>query len=76
MPTPTGLPRKGDVLVHHTGVRVVVVERSGGLTGSLLVRSEDGRRADPNQRAPGYPADHLWLHEYRYWLKTGRWRFA
>lgn len=71
MPTPKGLPRKGDKLRHaSTSETVTVVKREGNdIQCSVIVSRDNGK---PSSSPPyGYPRNHLRITEFMYWLQTG-----
>jgi hypothetical protein len=75
--TPTGLPQKGDVLVHaESGRRLEVVKREGSdALYSLILRTQDGSRPTRHSTPPyGYPSSHMRLLEAGYWIGQGTWR--
>lgn len=75
MPTPSGLPKKGDRLKHREGVTFVVVKREGsGIGYSVVMRREDGLLANGNH-AYGYPADHIRITEFPWHLQRGLFQF-
>jgi hypothetical protein len=64
MPTPTGRPKVGEILLHRsTGTRAVVLERTSGTCYSVRVRVLTGRNAGREQ----------WLTEFDWWLDRGTW---
>jgi len=64
MPTPTGLPTKGDRIRHvESGTCFIVVKRLGNTNMySVIARREDGHQ-HPGRHAFGYPPDHALLTE-------------
>lgn len=72
MPTPTGLPTKGDRFKHRdSDVVFIIVKREGsGVAYSIIARREDGRPANGNH-AYGYPQDHIRLTEFGWYLQQG-----
>jgi hypothetical protein len=71
MPTPTGLPKKGDRYQHRDGIIVTVVKREGsGDSYSVIVKREDGHPANGNH-AYGYPKDHFRITEFPWWVRQG-----
>jgi hypothetical protein len=71
MPTPTGLPSKGDRFKHRDGVVFTIVKREGsGVDYSIIARREDGEPANGNH-AYGYPHDHIRITEFAWYVKQG-----
>lgn len=70
MPTPTGLPSKGDRFRHHdSGVIFVIVKREGaGVNYSIIARREDGQPAN-GSHAYGYPKDHIRITEFAWYVQ-------
>lgn len=73
MPTPTGLPKAGDILLHtQTGNRFVVVKREGNdQMCSVILRPIEIKtpfRISPHPY--GYPNDHFRLLEAGFWIGT------
>lgn len=71
MPTPTGLPTKGDRFKHRDGVVFTIVHREGaGINYSIIAKREDGQPANGNH-AYGYPKDHIRITEFAWYVKQG-----
>jgi hypothetical protein len=71
MPTPTGLPTKGDRFKHRDGVVFTIVHREGaGINYSVIAKREDGQPANGNH-AYGYPKDHIRITEFAWYVKQG-----
>ena len=71
MPTPHGLPKKGDRFQHRDGVPFTVVKREGsGVDYSIVAKREDGQPANGNH-AHGYPKDHIRINEFAWYLQQG-----
>jgi hypothetical protein len=72
MPTPTGLPTKGDRLLHRdSGIFFTVVKREGsGVVFSIIAKREDGNDANGNHAA-GYPRDHIRINEFPWYIQQG-----
>lgn len=71
MPTPLGLPKKGDRYKHQGGVIFTIVKREGsGPTYSVIAKREDGLKANGNH-AYGYPADHVRITEFAWYISQG-----
>lgn len=76
MPTPTGLPAKGDRFKHrdHDVIFVVVKREGSGAVYSIIARREDGQPAN-GSHAHGYPKDHVRFNEFAWYLGQGLFRW-
>jgi hypothetical protein len=71
MPTPTGLPKKGDRYQHEGGIVFTIVKREGsGPVYSVIAKREDGKPANGNH-AYGYPKDHVRINEFGWYVTQG-----
>lgn len=72
MPTPTGLPTKGDLYIHQDGIEVEVVKREGtGIVYSVILRRLDGQLMTGGNHPVGYPRDHFRVTEFAWYIQRG-----
>jgi hypothetical protein len=75
MPTPNGLPKKGEKIKHiPSGAIYEVIQREGSSVDySIIVRQLDGDTTHPHHHPYGYPADHMRITEMRWMMNHHLW---
>ena len=73
MPTPNGLPKKGEKIIHvASGVIYEVVVREGSSVDySIIVKRTDGDKTHPHHHPYGYPDDHMRITEFAWMMNQG-----
>lgn len=71
MPTPSGLPKKGDRYKHKDGAFITIVKREGdGGAYGVIAKREDGISHN-NHHPYGYPPDHIRITEFAWFVQQG-----